>query len=154
MARAVSGRARLEDELIALVLAAAINCRVDFGQGAGQSRLNWSVRPPRKDWLSVGKRACVWTSAGAEALRVNPSPRRSLRSGAREGDKGEGGRADLAARRRNRTDLCAQADRRGCEGDRGRRDWALRRRGGTAPGPSDHLRRSEGQTRFRPSSSP
>ena len=44
---------------------------------------NWSARPPGKDWLSVGKRACVWTSAGAEALRVNPSPRRSLRSGAR-----------------------------------------------------------------------
>jgi len=34
---------------------------------------------------------------------------------------------------------------------RGRRDWALRRRGGTTPGPPDHLRRSEGQTRFRPS---
>src|SRR5208337_2242347 len=46
-----------------------------------------------------------------------------------------------------------KADRRGCEGDRGGRDWVLRRRGGTTPGPSDHLRRSEGQTRFRPSSS-
>ncbi len=29
----------------------------------------------------------------------------------------------------------------------------LRRRGGTTPGPSDHLRRSQGKTRFRPSSS-
>ena len=44
---------------------------------------NHSARAPRKDWLSVVKRACVWTSAYAEALRKNPSPQQSLRSGAR-----------------------------------------------------------------------
>ncbi len=44
---------------------------------------NQNARAPRKDWLSVGKSACVSTSADAVALRMNPSPRRSLRSGAR-----------------------------------------------------------------------
>ena len=78
---------------------------------------NWSARPPRKDWLSVGKRACVWTSAGAEALRVNPSPRRSLRSGARvsEGPELAGSRSAKVqtcpsyATTRN---LCCSAPRR------------------------------------------
>ena len=41
------------------------------------------ARAPRKDWLSVRRRACMWTSASAEAPRVNPSPRRSLRWTAR-----------------------------------------------------------------------
>ncbi len=45
--------------------------------------INPSAQRLRKDWRLVRKRACVWTSAGAEALWVNPSPRRSLRSGAR-----------------------------------------------------------------------
>ena len=28
----------------------------------------------RNDWLSVRKRACIWTSATAKARRANPSP--------------------------------------------------------------------------------
>ena len=76
-----------------------------------------SMSGARKDWLSVGKRACVWTSAGAEALRVNPSPRRSLRSGARvsEGPELAGSRSAKVqtcpsyATTRN---LCCSAPRR------------------------------------------
>ncbi len=48
--------------------------------------------------------------------------------------------------RLHRADLCAQADRSRREGDCGGRDWVLRRRGGTTPGPSDRLRRSEART--------
>ena len=44
------------------------------GLGISTQDKNVCVCAPRKDWLSVGKGACVWTSACAEALRNNPSP--------------------------------------------------------------------------------
>lgn len=40
----------------------------------------------RKDWHSLRKRACMWTTAGSRMTGDTPSPRRSRRSGARPGE--------------------------------------------------------------------
>src|SRR5208283_826209 len=60
-----------------------------------------------------------------EDFTLSPFRLQASRSGALEGDKGKGGSADLAAQRRDRADLCAQADHSRREGDRRRRDYAL-----------------------------
>ena len=53
------------------------------GLGISTRDKNVCICAPRKDWLSVGKGACAWTSPCANAPRTNPSPRQSRRSGAR-----------------------------------------------------------------------
>ena len=83
------------------------------------------------------------SSSGSPPSIANDHATRSCRaaqasrSRALEGNKGKGGGADLAARRRNRADLCAQADRSRHEGDR--------------PGPSKERRNGARTIRSSPS---
>ena len=76
--------------------------------------------------------------------------RQASRSGACEGDKGEGGSADLAARRGDGPLLYVQADGGRRKGDRGRRDSALPGRGGTARRPTGRRSRFAARTHFKP----